>query len=152
MAISVRTPSQGDFFPWLGLYESYATAHGVQLDDHRALVVWTWLTDDSVGLSGLVAVDDGRVVGLVHFQEQSRPLEGDRVYVIDDLEVEAGRGDDVVRALVDAVSETAARRGGTAVRWVLDPSDARDRDPLEGIGERTDLVVYTAPVRVPARA
>jgi hypothetical protein len=44
------------------------------MTDRIAQTVWSWLRDPGHGLSGLVAVADGKVVGLAHFRPMPSPL------------------------------------------------------------------------------
>ena len=150
MSIVIRTPGEGDFFPWLGLYESYAAGRSVEVNDMTALTVWSWISDAANPENALVAVDDGgSLVGLVHFQAQQRPLDADRVVLVDDLHVAEGAdAKDVARQLLDGVSRMASDLRATSIRWISAGDDA-SQGLYDGAGSKTDRVVYEAPVRVP---
>lgn len=144
MAITVREPAEGDFFSWLALYEDYAAFYGRTLTDQGALLVWSWLTDAAHAERGLVAVDDdGALVGLVHFHQVPRPLDGDHALHIDDLFVveehrEQGHG----RSLIDAVAAQATQGGLGVVQWLARPDDEDARAFYDEIADASDVVVY----------
>ena len=144
MGITIREPAEGDFFSWLGLYEDYAALFDRELDDQGALLVWSWLTDASHTERGLVAVgDDGALVGLVHYHDVPRPLEGVHALHIDDLFVlqehrEQGYG----RALIEAVAAQGAASGIRIVEWVFDSTDSHARELYDEIADASEVTVY----------
>lgn len=143
MSIEVRPVADGDFFAWLDLYEKYAAFYDTQLTDQKALLLWSWLTAPDHEEDGLVAVDDGRIVGLAHIREFARPLEGDRGLFLDDLFVlDEERGKGVGRTLIEAVRDRAAERGLGVVQWIT----ARDNDTAQqvydSVANRTSWVTY----------
>jgi GNAT superfamily N-acetyltransferase len=143
MSITVRTPTDGDFFSWLALYEGYAAFYDVPLTDDRALLLWSWLTDASNEESALIAVDDGELVGLVHFREFVRPLEADRGMFIDDLFVaDSARNAGTGKALIDAVSDRARDKGLGVVQWITAPDNETAQQLYDKVGKRTPWVTY----------
>ncbi|HWD61411.1 MAG TPA: GNAT family N-acetyltransferase [Humibacter sp.] len=141
MGITIREPAEGDFFSWLALYEDYATFYERSLTDQGALLVWSWLTDAAYAERGLVAVDDdGSLVGLVHFHQVPRPLDGDHALHIDDLFVlEEHREQGYGRSLIDAVG---AENGAGVVQWLAKTEDADARAFYDEIADASELVVY----------
>jgi len=143
MSITIRTPTDGDFFAWLGLYEGYAAFYNVQLTDERALLLWSWLTDANHEENVLVAAEDGELVGLAHFREFARPLEADRSIAIDDLYVADGkRRTGVGRQLIDAITDLARGKGFGVVQWVTAPDNGEAQKLYDSVGERTQWVTY----------
>lgn len=143
MSITIRTPTDGDFFAWLGLYEGYAAFYNVQLTDERALLLWSWLSDANHEENVLVAVDEGDLVGLVHFREFSRPLEADRGIVIDDLYVaEEKRHTGVAQQLINAVTEQARSKNLGVVQWITAADNDEAQKLYDKVAERTDWITY----------
>lgn len=144
MGITIREPGEGDFFSWLALYEDYATYHGRQLTDQGALVVWSWLSEPSHSERGLVAVgDDGALIGLVHFHDVPRPLDGVHALHIDDLFVlEEHREQGYGRALIESVASLGAASGIRSVEWITKPADGESRGFYDEIGDFTEVAVY----------
>ncbi|WP_243064735.1 GNAT family N-acetyltransferase [Humibacter sp. RRB41] len=144
MGITIREPAEGDFFSWLALYEDYATFYERALTDQGALLVWSWLTDPAYAERGLVAVDDnGSLVGLVHFHQVPRPLDGDHALHIDDLFIlEEHREQGYGRALIDAVGSLAAESGVGVVQWLAKTDNTDARAFYDEIADASELVVY----------
>ncbi|GAA4156383.1 hypothetical protein GCM10022286_06610 [Gryllotalpicola daejeonensis] len=115
MTVSIREARDSDFFPWLSLYEGYASERGVELTEQRALQLWTWLSDPHHPETSLIALDeDGDVTGLVHFHTFPRPLLGETGVFIDAIHA---REDTVAQELFRAVRDTAAAQGAAVIRW-----------------------------------
>jgi hypothetical protein len=115
MTVSIREARDSDFFPWLSLYEGYASARGVELSEQQALLLWTWLSDRHHPESALVALDEsGEVTGFVHFHPFPRPLLGEVGFFIDAIHA---TDDSVADALFRAVREAAGAQGATVIRW-----------------------------------
>jgi len=143
MPITIRTPTDGDFFAWLGLYEGYAAFYNVALTDERALVLWSWLSDPAHEEDVLVAVEDGELIGLVHFREFARPLEADRSVAIDDLYVsESKRNAGVAHQLIDAVTTQARNKGLGVVQWITASDNVDAQKLYDSVAQRTDWVTY----------
>ncbi|GAB3388945.1 GNAT family N-acetyltransferase [Humibacter soli] len=144
MGITIREPADGDFFSWLALYEDYAAFYGRALTDQGALLVWSWLIDPASSERGLVAVDDeGSLVGLVHFHQVPRPLDGDHALHIDDLFVlEEHREQGYGRSLIEAVAAKAAESGVGIVQWLAKPDDTDARAFYDEIADASELIVY----------
>lgn len=144
MGITIREPGEGDFFSWLALYEDYAGYNGRQLTDQGALVVWSWLAEPAHSERGFVAVaDDGALIGLVHFHDVPRPLDGMHALQIDDLFVlEEHREHGYGRALIEAVSTLATASGISIVEWTAAHNDADSRRFYDEFADFTEEVVY----------
>ncbi|MHA7986749.1 GNAT family N-acetyltransferase [Rathayibacter sp. CAU 1779] len=152
MGITIREPAEGDFFSWLALYEDYATYYERALTDQGALLVWSWLTDAARAERGLVAVDDGgALIGLVHYHEVPRPLDGDHALHIDDLFVlEEHREQGYGRALIEAVATVGAEFGTPLVQWLAKPDDPDARSFYDEIADASSVVVYRLRTAQPA--
>jgi ribosomal protein S18 acetylase RimI-like enzyme len=144
MSITIRTPTERDFFAWLGLYEGYAGFYQVELTDQKALLLWSWLSDENHEEQARVAVDDdGELVGLVHFREFTRPLEADRSLFIDDLFVaETAREHGVGRQLIDAVKQFGSEKNLGVIQWITKGDNETARKLYDDVAHPTDWVTY----------
>jgi GNAT superfamily N-acetyltransferase len=144
MTFEIRNTRDRDFFNWLPLFADYGDFYGTPVTDEKALLVWSWITEGTHGLSALVAQDDeGNLVGLAHYRTFVRPLAGGTGIYIDDLFVAGdARGNGVATALIERVTEIARAQHSGIVRWVTAP-DNDDAQALYGkLAERTDWVTY----------
>lgn len=117
MTNTIREPRDSDFFPWLGLYEAYASARGIEFTEQRALLLWTWISDQAHAESALIALDEsGEAQGFVHFHTFPRPLIGETGIFLDSLYASGG-DEGIGHELFDAVRAAAASHGATVIRW-----------------------------------
>ena len=133
MPIEVRPVGTGEFFPWHAAYTGYGEFYETPLHDEKAVLVWSWIIDPSHELECLVAVEQGddgdEIVGLAHFREFARPLEGNRGIHLDDLFVlPEKRTGGVGRALIEGVYAVGRERG-IAFGFVSGYSDTLDFPP-----------------------
>lgn len=146
MSVRIRSIADGDFFNWLDLYAGYGEFYETPLTDQRALLVWSWLIDRDHELNGIVAVDesnDNRLVGLAHFREFARPLEGDRGLYLDDLFVEPDmRGRGVGQALIAHLKQIAKERRLGVVSWVTAADNDTAMKLYDSVAKRTQWVTY----------
>lgn len=143
MSIEVRPVRDGDFFAWLDLYSKYAQFYNTELTDQKALVLWSWLTAPQHEESGFVAVDGDRVVGLAHFREFARPLEGDRGLFLDDLYVlDEERGKGIGHQLIERVRSFAQERRLGVVQWITAGDNADAQRMYDSVASRTHWVTY----------
>ncbi len=144
MTFEIRPVRDGDFFNWLPLFADYGDFYGTPVPDEKALLVWSWLTAGTHGLSALVAQsDDGSLVGLAHYRSFVRPLAGQTGLYIDDLFVsEDQRGTGVATALITRVKEIASEKHAGVVRWVTAPDNEEAQVLYDKLAERTSWVTY----------
>lgn len=123
VTVTIKPLTERDFFAWYALFTEYAASADIELTDEHAMRVWTRLQSDDA--HGVVAADEGgETVGLVHFIGLERLLQGDSVFLIEDLFVaEQARRTGVATALVEHVRTRAEDEGRAAVRWVAKSDD-----------------------------
>jgi ribosomal protein S18 acetylase RimI-like enzyme len=126
---------------WRRLYRAYAKFYEVQDADFD--IVWSWLVDPHHVLRGLIALRDGRAIGLAHYRAVPRPLHGAVAGYLDDLFVEpAARGSGAADALMGTLQNIAASHRWTEVRWITRSDNARARAFYDRYAEATDLITY----------
>ncbi|NQX27579.1 GNAT family N-acetyltransferase [Microbacteriaceae bacterium VKM Ac-2854] len=137
MSVQHRKLVNGDFFPWLGLYEQYGEHYGTPINDQVALRVWSWI--ESGELDGLIAVDDaGSLVGFAHYRRFVQPLTARRGVFLEDLfVVPSERSHGVARALVDAVTAEAKAGGASLLQLSARPDDELANGVYGAIAERS---------------
>lgn len=148
---TVRELRASDRDRWRELHRGYTDFYEVATSDEARERVWGWLLAHEHGLVGLVAEQDGRVVGIAHVRPVVRMLHARVDGYLDDLFVDpAARGSGAASALLDAVRRLGAERGWQAVRWLTSESNARARAFYEREGARaTPFVTYDVPADRP---
>lgn len=144
MPIEIRTAGDDDFFGWLPLFDAYCRFYGTELDDAKALIVWTWLRDESNPLQALLAIDEeGTPIALAHYRAAPDTLAATTAVVLDDLYVdEAHRRSGVARALIEHVRERAAELGSGGVSWVTSADNQEAQQLYDELATRTSWVTY----------
>lgn len=144
MGYEIRPVRDDDFFGWLPLFEDYCRFYEQELDDMKALTVWTWLRDPANPLDGALAVDDeGSPVGLAHFRPVPDTLTATVGYSLDDLFVaDSRRQGGVGRALIEYVHARSAERGSGRVNWITAADNEAAQRLYDTLGRRTSWVTY----------
>lgn len=139
----VRAMAAADQAAWAQLYAGYAAFYGVAQTDAMRAVVWGWLMDPAHGTEGLVAVQDGVVVGITHYRSFARPLSASVGGFLDDLFVgPAARGTGAAEALIEGVADVGRARGWTLVRWITAEDNYRARGLYDRVAEKAKWVTY----------
>lgn len=146
--LTVRPVSPKDFFAWHDAFEAYLAESEQRLSDTHALRLWQWLESTPARLEALLAESDGRVVGLLHFQETMIPLTGETQFQLHDLFVLPefrlqGTSDELIGALY----AEAERRGVERICALARGDDEDSQRYWDRLGTRNDLISYSLPVR-----
>ncbi|GAA2023944.1 hypothetical protein GCM10009819_03480 [Agromyces tropicus] len=144
MTVTVREVAENDFFGWLPLFDAYCASRGRQLDDTKALIVWSWIQDPRSALRATVAADEaGDLVGLVHYHPEPRTLDASIGLVVDDLFVaDEHRRGGVAAELLGRVRAIAGELRATRITWANDPGDADGLRVSEELARRSPAIVF----------
>ena len=139
----IRKPVQEDFAAWSELYEGYARFYAVEQTAEMRSRVWGWIQDPDHEVQGLVAEDEGRLLGLTHFRPFARPLSASVGGFLDDLFVSPdARGSGAAAALIAGVEAEGRRRGWTVIRWITAENNYRARGLYDQVAVRTPWLTY----------
>lgn len=139
----IRAVQTADRSAWDALYSAYAQFYEVLQTSEMRATVWTWLTDPAHEVNGLVADNDGTLVGFAHYRAFARPLAAASGLFLDDLFVaEAARGSGAADDLIDAIKVRAAEQGHSVVRWITAADNARARGLYDKVAQSTQWVTY----------
>ncbi|CAG7608539.1 GNAT family N-acetyltransferase [Leucobacter soli] len=152
-AIDVRPIAASDRAAWAELYRGYREFYRVAPSEEAVDTVWSWLQDPAHLTRGLLAVRNGRPIGLAHFRTFARPLSASHGIFLDDLFTDpAARGSGAATALLERLAEIARDEGATVVRWITAESNERARALYDRVSTRTPWVTYDlGPADAPAR-
>lgn len=101
------------------------------------------LSDDPQDFHGLVAVKDGKLVGLAHYVFHRHGWKLENVCYLQDLYVnDAARGTGAGRALIEAVYVEADKAGSPDVYWMTQEFNETARRLYDRIGKVTPFIKY----------
>ena len=139
----IRPVALADKPDWARLYAGYAAFYKVEQTDAMRDTVWGWLMDPTHTTEGLVAEQDGCVIGLAHYRAFARPLSASTGGFLDDLFVDpAARGSGAAEALLQALATEGRNRGWTVIRWITAEDNYRARGLYDRVADRTKWVTY----------
>ena len=146
MSIRILRPEERHRADWEDLYAGYARFYRTEQTADMRARVWSWLQDAHEELEGFVAEDgQGKLVGLAHFREFSRPLSATRGGFLDDLFVSPeARGGGAAGALLAALADEARSRGWSVVRWITADDNLQAQALYDQVAGRTHWVTYDA--------
>ena len=139
----IRPLEKADFPQWQGLYAGYAAFYQVRQTPEMRENVWSWLIDPAHEVKGLVAEQDGSLIGLAHYRPYARPLSASTGGFLDDLFVApAARGMGAGRALIAALSDIGRVKGWTVLRWITADTNQTARALYDQVATQTPWVTY----------
>lgn len=101
------------------------------------------LGDDPQDFHGLVAVLDGKLVGLTHYLFHRHGWRVENVCYLQDLYADPNvRGHGVGRALIEAVYAEADKAGSPSVYWLTQDFNAEARRLYDRIGKLSPFIKY----------
>jgi GNAT superfamily N-acetyltransferase len=139
----IRTLVAADRPEWERLYAGYAAFYKVTQTPEMRATVWGWLHDPAHQTRGLVAEEEGRLIGLAHFRPFARPLSASTGGFLDDLFVDpAARGSGAADALIGAIADEGRKQGWTVIRWITAEDNYRARALYDRVAEKTKWATY----------
>jgi GNAT superfamily N-acetyltransferase len=133
MDIVIQPPSESHRSAWNDLWDAYLTFYETETSADNSNVLWDRIRDPENGISCHVAVQQGCLIGLVHFFPHSDTWNSRSVCYLQDLYVqESRRGQGVGRMLIRSVVDQAERNGWSGVYWLT----AEDNEQARGLYDR----------------
>lgn len=144
MVTAVRGLAAADEPAWRDLWRAYLGFYETELPEAVYAASFARLVDPSVeDYFGLVALDDGRPIGLAHCVIHRHGWRIEPVTYLQDLFVAPdARGTGAGRALVEAVYADADAAGRGEVYWLTQSFNAAARRLYDRIGVATPFVKY----------
>jgi GNAT superfamily N-acetyltransferase len=145
--VSIRFVTREDYAEWLPLWEGYNRFYGrfdaTALPQEITRTIWSRFFDAYEPVWAMVAVADGKLVGLVHYMFHRSTITIEPTCYLQDLfTAEATRGKGVGRALIEAVYAQARLAGVVNVYWRTHASNATARRLYDTVAEDSGFVVY----------
>jgi GNAT superfamily N-acetyltransferase len=145
MTLTIRPVATGDKPAWKPLWHAYLAFYETALPNAVHDVTFERLiSPDHPAQNGLLAVQDGRVAGLVHFIYHPHNWRIEPVCYLQDLYVAPdARNSGAGRALIEAVYAQADRDGCPSVYWTTQHFNTTARQLYDRIGTLTPFIKYT---------
>ena len=143
----IRFVTSADFPQWLPLWQGYNAFYGrsgaTALPDHITQTTWTRFFDAYEPVHAMVAEQDGRLVGLVHYLFHRSTISiAPFCYLQDLFTDQTTRGKGVGRALINAVYEQAKLAGLPRVYWLTHETNSTAMKLYDQVAEHSGFVVY----------
>ena len=143
----VRPLERADRAAWGRLWDGYLAYYETSRpESHVDAYFERLLADDPHDFHALVAVREGRPVGLAHYLFHAHGWQEARVCYLQDLYADpAVRGTGVGRALVEAVYGAADAAGAPKVYWLTQEFNTAGRRLYDRVGRLTPFIRYDRP-------
>lgn len=142
--IILRPLSASDEADWRRLWTGYLDYYETRVAE--AVYASTFarlLGDDPQDFNGLIALVDGRAMGLTHYLFHRHCWKTENVCYLQDLYVAPeARGTGLGRKLIEAVYAAADANGTPAVYWLTQDFNATGRRLYDRIGKQTPFIRY----------
>jgi GNAT superfamily N-acetyltransferase len=144
---TIRPLRQTDHQGWLPLWDGYNAFYGRAGDTALAPGIsdttWARFFDDAEPVHALVAEQNGRLIGLVHFLfHRSTTTIAPICYLQDLFTTHEARGKGVGRALIAAACEQAEAAGSPRLYWHTHETNIVARKLYDRVAENSGVLVY----------
>ena len=144
----VRPIERADYAGWRPLWDGYNRFYGrhgpTALAENISEATWERFFAREEPVHALVAVQAGRLIGIVHYLfHRSTTRLNDVCYLQDLFTAEEARGRGVGRQLIQAVYEAARAAGSSRVYWQTKVTNAPGRALYDMVAEHQGFIVYS---------
>ncbi len=141
----IRPLTAADEADWRRLWTRYLEFYESSVGEEVYRTTFARLLgDDPQDYHGLVAVQDGRVIGLTHYLFHRHCWRVENVVYLQDLFVDPEvRGTGAGRALIEAVYAAADAAGCPSVYWLTQDFNATARQLYDRVATKTPFIKYT---------
>jgi GNAT superfamily N-acetyltransferase len=139
----VRPLVAADKPAWLPLWAGYLEFYQTSLPADVTETTFARLTGADEDMFGLVAEQDGRIIGIAHcIVHRSTWARGDYVYLNDLFVTSDVRKSGAGRALIEAIYKRADDMGAERVYWLTHESNATARKLYESLAVNDGFLEY----------
>ena len=141
--MEIRSVNQTDFEKWKPLWKDFNDFYERVLAPEITNMTWARFLDAYEPVHAIVAEQNGRLLGFAHylFYRSTATIETN-CYLQDLFTVESARGQDVGRALIEAVYEQAKAAGSSRVYWLTHETNAAAINLYDKVAERSGFIDY----------
>lgn len=144
MTLLIRPLAPADHAEWRRLWTGYLQFYNTSVPEAVYAVTFARLIDPArPQQNALVAEQDGRLVGLVHYIFHAHNWRIEDVCYLQDLYVDPDtRGTGAGRALIEAVYRAADANGTPAVYWLTQDFNTQARQLYDRIAKVSPFIRY----------
>jgi GNAT superfamily N-acetyltransferase len=143
----VRSAAPADFPQWAPLWEGYNLFYKRVVPAEVTQMTWSRFFDAYEPVHAVVAEEDGRLLGLVHYLfHRNTAMIGPTCYLQDLFTHEDARSKGIGRALIEAVYERARAAGSPRVYWMTHETNLTAMKLYDKVAERSGFVQYRKPI------
>jgi GNAT superfamily N-acetyltransferase len=141
--VEIRFVRPSDWGSWLALWQGYLHFYREDLSEDVSRHTFERLCDQREQMFGLVAVAEDELVGIANALVHPTTWSGRGYCYLEDLFVcTTARGSGAGRALIEAVTAEARRRGVVKVYWHTQEFNGPARSLYDLLAKRVSFVVY----------
>lgn len=147
-ATNIRPISRDDYAGWRPLWDGYNAFYGrsgpTALAEQITESTWERFFSASEPVHALVAEDEGRIVGIVHYLfHRSTTRLHDVCYLQDLFTLQEHRGRGVGRLLIQAVYAAASAARSSRVYWTTQTTNAAGRALYDKLAKHAGFIIYS---------
>ena len=140
---TVRNLRPADRAAWDRLWQGYLDFYKEALDPAISDLTFERLIDENHPFFGLVAEQDGQIIGLVNCLAHASTWSRHGYCYLEDLFVaQTARGSGAGRALIEAVYARADQMNLDRVYWLTDNTNTTAQTLYDKLANRTDVLSY----------
>lgn len=145
MSFVVRELQNQDQAAWQNLWRAYLAFYETTLDQSVYDTTFARLTSkDHPNQNALIAVENDKAVGLVHYIYHAHNWRSEDVTYLQDLYTDpTSQGQGIGRALIEAVYAAADKNGTPSVYWLTQDFNATARRLYDRIATLTPFIKYS---------
>lgn len=143
-ALTIRSLRAEGEIEWRRLWTGYLNFYETTLPEETYQTAFSRLLEDNDReFQGLVAEQDGKMVGLAHFLfHRTLWATTDTCYLMDLFADPDVRGQGVGRALIEAVRQRALKADIPSLYWMTQEFNYPGRTLYDKVAEKTPFIVY----------
>jgi GNAT superfamily N-acetyltransferase len=144
---TIRFVVREDYPQWLPLWQGYNKFYGrsgpTALPDEVTQMTWARFFDSYEPVHAMVAEENGKLVGLVHYLFHRTTISiAPTCYLNDLFTDESTRGKGIGRKLIHAVYEQARLAGAARVYWLTHETNSTAMLLYDKVADRSGFLVY----------
>jgi GNAT superfamily N-acetyltransferase len=143
MSVVIRDVAPADRPQWDLLWKGYLEFYKIAIPDAVTDTTWSRFFDQTEPVNCMVAEDDGKLAGLVHYVFHRNTWMVEDVCYLEDLFTSPdARGKGVGRKLIEAVYHKAKMAGVSRVYWMTNETNAQAMILYDKVAEKSGFLQY----------